>query len=356
MKILLRSRSFFLIFIIIFLFYAQFSFAEQDASVDELLMLTSKYLSSSPEKAIPVLEQLQSLKLTLNKKQTEKLYIYKASSLGFRGLHKERVSYVLSVLSQVSNPSSRTKLLYELSDAYTVQGEYENALKSVNESMILLPELIDIQAKVNTFQSAINTLISLRVYDEAEEYAERMLALPFGERDFYARCIGVVDKIEIGFLRGARLHARSLLPTALKFCGENGFLHHALLVQTLNAIDLINTGDYVSGIDVGIPLVAEFSKNNQSSDNLFHMEEALARAYLNLGNLKQAERFALQAYHHANSGAVFELLEKTSETMAKIKRAQGDMVSALDYYDINLALKKKVLNDQLHKKSGLSKG
>jgi diguanylate cyclase (GGDEF)-like protein len=43
------------------------------------------------------------------------------------------------------------------------------------------------------------------------------------------------------------------------------------------------------------------------------------------------------------------LQEKTSDTMAAIKRAQGQLANAIDYYETDLALKKKVLDEQLQK-------
>lgn len=44
-----------------------------------------------------------------------------------------------------------------------------------------------------------------------------------------------------------------------------------------------------------------------------------------------------------------QLIQNASETMAAIKRAQGQFSSALEYYDTSLALKDKILDDQLHK-------
>jgi diguanylate cyclase (GGDEF)-like protein len=93
----------------------------------------------------------------------------------------------------------------------------------------------------------------------------------------------------------------------------------------------------------------EYSKINQNSDNATQLEDAIARAYLKKNELVFAERYGSHAYQCANSENIVQLMEKTSETMAAIKRAQGQLNSALEYYDINLALKKKVLDDQLQK-------
>jgi diguanylate cyclase (GGDEF)-like protein len=79
------------------------------------------------------------------------------------------------------------------------------------------------------------------------------------------------------------------------------------------------------------------------------LEDALARAYLKAGNHTRAEQLGLRAFQRAQAGRVLLLQEKTSDTMAAIKRAQGQLAAAIGYYDINLALKKKVLDDQVQK-------
>ncbi|MES2581462.1 MAG: GGDEF domain-containing protein [Pseudomonadota bacterium] len=98
-----------------------------------------------------------------------------------------------------------------------------------------------------------------------------------------------------------------------------------------------------------MPLLDEYSALSKNSDYLTQLEEAVARAYLKTGNTERAEHYGLQAYQRAQTSRVLALQEKTSETMAAVKRAQGQLAAAISYYDINLDLKKKVLGDQLHK-------
>lgn len=323
--------------------------AEQIQSVDNLLKLTAEYLGNAPSKALPMLAQLKEQQLNFTKTQAEQFNLLQASSLGFQNRHKERIAIVLSGIEQVSNSELRVKFLYELADAYSNLGEHENSWETINEIILLLPQLSNLKARITGLQSVVSSYLSLHAYEEALIYADRISALPPNGHDVSAQCIGKADQIEINFLLGRREIAHLLKSDALRICDKNGLTYISLLVKTLDAIDQIDSGMYSNGIKVGLPLLLEFSKTNQTSDYVTQLEEAIARAYLKNADLQLAERYGLQAYQHAQNSKVLQMMEKTSETMAKIKRAQGNMVSALDYYDINLALKKKVLDDQLHK-------
>jgi diguanylate cyclase (GGDEF)-like protein len=323
--------------------------AEQKLSVDELLSSLSATLKTTPEKSIELLTQLQELRSTFSEKQIERFILLKASSLGLRGKQSERIDLVKSYIELVTNPDSRLKFLYELSDAYTRLGDYENALKAINESILLLPKATSVNAKVATLSAASSLLISLHAYDDALAIAERLYSLETKNGDFFAKCYGLADRISINFLMGNSADARSMLPEAITACDSNNRQMMTLVVKTRAAVDLIDTGHYVEGINEGTPLLIEFSKTNDASSILTKLEEAIARGYLKKGDLVRAEQYGLRAYQRSTLENAFEMREKSSETMAKIKRAVGQLNSALEYYDINLELKKKVLDDQLQK-------
>ncbi len=316
-----------------------------DAALDEV----SQNLQSAPAKAAQNLIRLKKFEAKFSEKQKGKYFLFAASSLAFQGKYQEQVLLVKSILNQEKNPELRASFLYHLSDGYTNLGDYEHALLAMNESVLLLPSLVDLTAKVQVLQSAVLLLNSINAFDEAVLYADRIYALDGNAEFSVAKCIGMADLVEINFLRGNSELARSLISQATRECNGNGRKIISLIVKALAAIDLIDSGYDAQGTRDGLALLHEFSKLNESSDYVTRLEESIARSYYESGNLAYAERYCLQAYERAKSEKSTALIEKTSETMAKIKRAQGNMASALDYYDINLALKKKVLDDQLHK-------
>lgn len=318
-------------------------------SIDELLKRSGQEIVTAPEKASDTLSKLSELKQNFTEAQRSRFFLLSAATLGFKGRHKERVELVQSVIDQVSDPLYRVRFLYQLSSGFTNLGEYEKALEAMNQSILILPKLSSVEAKADTLQGAITLLNSLHAYDEALIYADRMLALATTSESKNTQCLALGDQVEINFLRGERQRARAVLPDAIRVCDAANKNFYSLLLNTLAGIDLIDSGNYLQGKGAAITLLQDFSKLNQSSDYGTQLEEALARAYLHTGNLEQAERYGLQAYQKAKAGNAIQLMEKTAETMASIKRAQGQYLNSLEYFETALVLKNRVLDDLLHK-------
>ena len=328
---------------------ASSGFAAEQSAVDALLAECGQSLGSDQEKAVVALHKLRALQPTFDQSQNETYQLYFASSLGFRGLHEERVALVESFIGKVQAPVKRARFLYELIDGYSALGKYESALVAMNESIVLLPKLDEVKPKMIVLQGAFALLNSLRAYDEAINFAERIYSLRGDTVGSYAACVGLTDKVEMYFASGNRPMARSLVPSAILACDANKNAFFTLIVKTHAAIDLMDSEHYAQGITTGFPLLRQFSEIAKDSDYVTRLESALARAYLKTGNTAHAEQYGFRAYQRAQEGKILELQEKTSETMSAIKRAQGQLSVAMDYYDINLELKKKVLDDQLHK-------
>lgn len=324
-------------------------FAADQNTIDGLLAECAQALGADQEKADRALEKLHAQQSRFNPEQNETFNLYSASALGFRGLHSERVALVESFLGNVQSPVKRAKFLYHLIDGNSTLGRYEKALVAMNESIRLLPMLEEANQKMTVLQGAFALLHSLRAYDDAISFAERIYSLRGDKAGSYAACVGLTDKVELYFTSGNRSKARSLVTDAMLACEANQNQFFTLIIKTHTAMDLMDSASFAEGIAAGLPLFLEYSEIAKDSDYVTHLEVAVARAYLKSGNLELAEQFGLKAYQRAKTGNVLELHEKSSETMATIKRAKGQLAAAIDYYDINLQLKKKVLDDQLHK-------
>ncbi len=323
--------------------------ADDQNAFNALFSEFSRNIGASPQLAEAALEKLKALQPTFTPDQNETYQLVYASSLGFSGKHEERIALVQSFIGQVKSPSRRASFLYELIDGSTALGRYEAALQAMNESILLLPAIEKIPQKIVVLQGALNLLSSLRAYDEALDFAERIYALRGDTVGSYAECVGLANKVETNYMRASNALARSFVPAAILACDANKNQLLSLIVKSLSAIDLIDSANYSKGLATSLPLLRQFSDIGRNSDYVTQLEEAIARAYLKTGNTERAEHFGLQAYQRAQSGRVLALQEKTSETMAVLKRAQGQLAAAIGYYDINLDLKRKVLDDQLHK-------
>jgi len=329
--------------------FSQYSLADTEEKNDALLKTVSRSLLNSPGESLRKLDELTSQQKTFSPEQRNKFHLLRASALGFLGKHRERVEFVQSVIPDISDIDYRARFLYQLSDGYINLGEYENALNYMNQSIVMLPKLKNKNAKIDVLQSAITTLNSLRAYEESMEYALRLSELDRDESVSSASCLGIGDQLEISFLMGNRERANTLLNNAIATCDGQKLFFISLLIKTIANIDVIESGNYALGIKTGISLVEELKKNSQSSDYLIQLETALAKAYLKTGDTQRAESYGIQAYSRAKTENVVLLLEKVSEIMADIKRAQGQYLAALEYADTALVLKNKLLDQQLQK-------
>jgi diguanylate cyclase (GGDEF)-like protein len=326
--------------------------ANERNEVDSLLDEFRTFIRSTPEKAsVPLakLQALQALQATFTSTQNENYHAYYAKYLGFQGRHEQRISLVQSMIDQVKTPSTRASLLYDLVDGNRALGNYDSALRAMNESILLLPSLERTFSKLVVLQGAVSLLYSMRSFEEALVFAERISALEPGAVSSSAHCYGLADKVDLNFKLGKRQRAQSLVQEAVLACDASKDTFNSLLVKSYAAIDLVDSGQYSTGIATGLPLVTQFQTIGTGSNWLAALEDALARAYLKTGNTERAEHFGTRAYQRAQSSKDLEWQEKTSETMALIKRAQGQFAEAIAYYDTNLAFKKQVLNDQQQK-------
>lgn len=329
--------------------FACTAYAQDQRTVDELLKLSAEYLKKDPEKTVLLFDELEGRRSTFDRHQNEKFFLLQASSYGLRGRNQDRIKVIRSYIDQVTDPDIRALFLYQLSVAYIIQGEYENALKNMNESMELLPKLSSTNAKISTLQSAIALLVSLRAYEEAYAYAQRMNEIDSKDDGLSAKCYGLANIVEIKFLKGDRRVARTLVPEGERICEKNGRPFIAQIIKMYGIVDLIDSGNYHQGIAAGLQLLKELKKSETASNYVIQLEDALARAYMLSGKFPQAELYGTQAFQHAKAGNDVLYMEKSNQTMAVIKRAQGQFASSLEYYDAALALKDRALNEQLHK-------
>lgn len=323
--------------------------AVEQQSVDVLLAEVDQQLKSAPEQTVAPLAKLQQIEPTFSRKQKDIFYSLQARSLGLRGQFNEQISFIQSKIDHVADPDSRALFLYYLSGGYANLGDYEHALIAMNDGIILLPQLTDLKSKVGTLLSAVALFISLGAYDEAMLYAERIYNLDASDPFNVGRCMGIAEKVEINFLQKNSAFARDLLPEAIRTCDGNGRKIISTMMKGSAAIDSIDNGDWKAGLANGLPVLLDLSKSSANSHYVIKLEEAISRAYLNLKNFDSAARYGMQAWQRAKAENMIQLMEKTSENMAKIKRAQGQLNQAQEYYDVNLALKDKMLDQRLLK-------
>ncbi len=325
------------------------AYAKNEIDIEQKLKLVGQLLKNDPQQANAVLTTLEAAQPTFNPQQLLHFQILKASALGFFNKHRERITYINGFIDSVQDPDIKSKFLYQLSTSYVHVGEYEKALDVMNTSINLLPRVTDTIARIDTFQSTIDLLNSLHAYSEALTYADRMYDLPVVDQDLTTKCIASTNRAEIYMRLNQRPMARAQMREAVDFCDKNGRTYVSLIVKTLAAIDLIDNHEYQRGIAAGLPALHAFPSSMRDITYVSQLEDGLARAYLQTGQLAVAESYGLEAYQHAISQKLVQETEKSLETLVLIKRAQTQYAAALDYAELALTQKNVMLDDQLQK-------
>lgn len=315
---------------------------------ETLLKRAAAELNSGPEAAKATLEELKRIEPNLSTAQKARYFKFLSSFYAFRGLYKEQVEVSSGALTSVSDPDLRAPLLYYLADGYASLGQYENALQTMNDSIILLPKLSKLDAKVDVLQSAVSLLESLGVYDEAASYAQRLVVLP-ANGNLLPQCLGLADLAEFAYLKHDRSRARSIFPDAMKACDAGGHRVVTLILRTLDTVDRLDAGEDPTILRDSLGLLTELTKAYERSDYNIQLADAIARRFLAIGQLSQAELYGKRAMQWADSGNAILLRRQTCETMAKIMRAQGKLEQALAYLDISQSLWEKLLEERSRK-------
>ncbi|MFZ6655897.1 hypothetical protein [Undibacterium sp. TJN19] len=327
-----------------------YAFAIEQNQTDKVEKLLNKFDGNfriNFEEVESTLAELKALEPFFTKDQKDRVYVKHAAMLGFQGKHEERVKLINSYLAEVTDIEMKARFLGQLIRAYADLGEYEKAIEVMNNSMKLADRLTTNKAIANYLQGTINLLRLLKAYDDALTYANRILELKESKEE---RCLGILNTVELNFLRGDVLRARSLMPEADASCKDHGMRLHTQILQAMATIDLINSGNFEQGIELGIPLVADFELLNHKTEYRLRLEESLCKAFMAKNDLKSAEKYGKFAFEHAKSSRSVEQIETSAETMAVLKERQRNLAASHEYLKIAFEYRKRRTDDDIQKK------
>ncbi|MBV8666957.1 MAG: diguanylate cyclase [Burkholderiaceae bacterium] len=321
--------------------------AQAQTAPDTLLNRVYEELPRGSESAKVTFDQIAKIEPTLSQAQRFRYLKLLSVFYGLQDMAAEEVATSRKALQYAANENQRAGLLYFLVDGYSRLGEYENALRAMNEGVLLLPKLTELQPKAEILQSAIALYESLHAYDEAGVFAQRMIDLPDG--DTKSACMGMADQIEITYLQHDGSRLRALRQQAIKICNDRGFKIIALNIQALDTIDRLRSNGGTNALKESLLLLNGLTQASARSDYNTQLAEAIAKSYLSFHQPALAEPYANHAWQWAKEGNSLQLQQQTSETMAAVLRAQGKLAEALNYLDISHTLWEKLLEERSRK-------
>jgi diguanylate cyclase (GGDEF)-like protein len=330
---------------------APFPLSAAQGDVEALLEKAHVELNSGSSEIQDTLEVLGKQEKGLSEMQRGEYYKLLSSFYAFRGMYKEQIEASNNALKFANDPDHRAIFLYYISDGYSNLGKYEEALQTMNDSLLLLPKLSSLEAKADVLQSAVSLMSSFYAYDDAKTYAQRLIDLPTADvvpKNTTAVCLGSADMVEIAFLRHDGEAGRNLLSNAVDICDKGSHTVISRSIRALEVSDRLRTGRDQKDMKDGVGLLDDMAKENDRSDYAIQLSDAIANRYLALGQLNQAEAYGHKAYTWASGGNVF-LRQQTNATMAEIARAEGKLDQALNYLKVSNQLWAKIIEERSHR-------
>jgi len=103
-----------------------------------------------------------------------------------------------------------------------------------------------------------------------------------------------------------------------------GYRIISLILRALDAVDRLDAGEDATILRDSQDLLSELTKAIERSDYNIQLADAIARRFLAIGQLTQAELYGRRAMQWADSGNTILLRRQTCETMAKIMRRKAN--------------------------------
>ncbi len=317
--------------------------------VKPLLEQVRQTLLVDLDKTQGLLTELAAMRATMDKADFAHYAILHASYLGMVGDNRQRITLVRQALHQVDSPDQQVKLLYELSDAHTRLGENEQAMKAMNRGIRLMPKLTDNNAKVSILQGAVTLLMSMDAFDDAMDYADRIYRVGVSTNDSRYICLGLADRANIQFASGQGQSARAGLNRTLQLCNDSEYRFVSNILNASSAINLIDAGEFESGVALAAQVLSHFRQNNPRSAEVNRLIEALSRGYYGLGEYDKAKAYAQQSFLAAEQAQSSKLLKQTSLTLARVNAALNQGAESLKYYEIYVEQAKRFEQDKVAK-------
>lgn len=218
---------------------------------------------------------------------------------------------------------------------------YEEAFTRLNQLQDMLPSLRDRKARFQALGEASQMLSTAGQYDQAEAYAQQMMDdPPPGE----SICKGASHLLRAR-REGGRLHTLDpIYQKAIDACvGDGDEVFADGMRSDVAAFQLAN-GHPEEAVKI-LAANRDALRALRYPTTLSEFDGLLGQAYLKLGDLPNARRFALSALASSIQGEFTDPRRAAYEVLYQVEERLGNATAALGYHEQFMAADKAYLND-----------
>ena len=281
----------------------------------------------------------QSARLT----PPQQLYLryLKAWQSVYFGDLKTAIPQLTAVIDDSGDVTLRFRAGATAVNALQLASRNEEAYARLSQLLDLLPQVSDPEARLQGLGVAAQLYNQGGQYDLALNYADKLIA---ENRTDKGACIGGYERLEALYKSGKLQSFNVEFQDAVDVCKKLGEPVFASLIHISTAKLKIVQGKY----DDAIHLLKDNEAEAQGTHYrrlLSAFDSTLAQAYWKAGDATQAQQYAQHALDNAIQNEYTEQLVDTYEVLYLVAQQQGDYQSALTYHEKFAIADKGYLND-----------
>jgi diguanylate cyclase (GGDEF)-like protein len=311
------------------------------ADATELLAHTESLRTKDHPQFVRMLEQIRLKAPHLSSNQQWQLHYLDAWETAFQGDYVKAEGQLRNVIDHSGDMTLATKASALLMGNMAINHRYEEAFQLANQLVSDLPKTKDRLARFIVLLNLSQLLGSAGQNDLAIKYARMMEdALPPGE----TLCNPFAQEVLSLYYSKQLTSSSPELQRTIDTCRSSGQPVYANFAWLILASLYLDEGHP----DKAMALLNQIAPSIRSNHYYPHMvawQAELAQTYAKLSDEANARKAALAAVNMSSPGEISEPLRDAYDVLFRIEKKQGNVATALEYYERYVAQDKRYLND-----------
>jgi len=295
----------------------------------------------SYERFASLLESIERQKDSVSPLQREYLQYLEAWKSGYDGDQQTSLARLTTLIDNSKDPTIRVRAGATAVNMLVFVKRYEEAFSRMSGVLELLPEVSDPRARQVALLNAAELYNAVGQYDLSLSYSQQVIDANWAEHGF---CEGWETKLEALYESGRVRTVGPEFKTAVDAC-----VNAAEAVFT-NAIRIFAAKSYIrqNKLDDAIKLLQQYYMEVKGIHNPLMTatyDAVLADAYRKKGLPSLAQEFASNVTSSAGKDAITEPLVTAYAVLYEVARQRGDYKAALEYHEQFSSADKAYLTD-----------
>lgn len=288
-----------------------------------------------------ILEALEAQRASLPSAQKQHLNYLQAWHSTFEGKYDTAIAGFKKVIKDSGNPVLEFRATATIVNALTLAKRYHEAFTYLETMLALLQQINDAEAREQARGIAAFLYIQVAEYDLGLEQVDLLVK---EGKSFWAKCAGAQLKFEAQFKAKRVVNDGKEFGETIEECIQNDEFVFVNLLRSYLAQYFIEQGKHQVAVDLLIESRSQ-ALQTRYPRLISAFDAALARAYFELGDLKQARTYARSAVERGVQQAFTEPQVEAFKVLYLTAERDGDLRSALNYHRQYTAADKAHLDD-----------